>query len=117
MVGSAVVQVEPIRAGAGVVEAKCATGVDIQPTVSVEVADGVGLDVAQRCPGPGLRAGEDALKALIAGADFVFFGRILQFAIAAAAERGLTQLWDVLSDELSIAMAQTGMTNLQVARG
>ena len=46
----------------------------------------------------GLRSGEDALKALEAGADFVFFGRILQFAIAAAKEPGLHRLWDVLSD-------------------
>lgn len=60
----------------------------------------------------GLRSGEDALKAMIAGADFVFFGRVLQFAIAAGQEQGLKQLWSVLSDELSIAMAQTGMTNL-----
>lgn len=60
----------------------------------------------------GLRSGEDALKALIAGADFVFFGRILQFAIAAAKEPGLHRLWDILSDELSIAMAQTGVTDL-----
>ncbi len=60
----------------------------------------------------GLRSGEDTLKALEAGADFTFFGRILQFAIAAAGEAGLNRLWDVLSDELSIAMAQTGRTAL-----
>lgn len=60
----------------------------------------------------GLRSGEDALKALIAGADFVFFGRILQFAIAAAGEPGLTRLWDVLSDEMSIAMAQIGVDRI-----
>lgn len=61
----------------------------------------------------GLRSGEDALKALEQGADFTFFGRILQFAIAAGGEAGLNQLWDVLSDEMSIAMAQTGMTGLE----
>lgn len=65
----------------------------------------------------GLRTGEDALKTLVAGADFVFFGRILQFAMAAAGERGLTQLWDVLSDEMSIAMAQTGLCEVSDARG
>lgn len=64
----------------------------------------------------GLRSGEDALKALIAGADFVFFGRVLQFAIAAAGKAGLEQLWDVLSDEMSIAMAQTGMSHLGISR-
>jgi (S)-mandelate dehydrogenase len=57
----------------------------------------------------GLRSGEDALKCLVAGADFTFFGRILQFAIAAGGEAGLERLWDVLSDEMSIAMAQTGL--------
>ncbi|OAN95156.1 alpha-hydroxy acid oxidase [Sulfitobacter geojensis] len=60
----------------------------------------------------GLRSGEDVLKALHAGADFTFFGRILQFAIAAGGEDGLNALWQVLSDELSIAMAQTGLTGL-----
>lgn len=64
----------------------------------------------------GLRSGEDALKALISGADFVFFGRILQFAMAAGGEAGLDQLWSVLSDELSIAMAQTGMTSVEGPR-
>jgi L-lactate dehydrogenase (cytochrome) len=61
----------------------------------------------------GLRSGEDALKALTQGANFTFFGRTLQFAIAAAGEAGLHQYWDVLSDELSIAMAQTGRSDLE----
>ncbi|WP_299659631.1 alpha-hydroxy acid oxidase [uncultured Ruegeria sp.] len=60
----------------------------------------------------GIRSGEDVLKALLVGADFVFVGRILQYAIAAAGEAGLNQLWDVLSQELSAAMAQTGQTTL-----
>jgi (S)-mandelate dehydrogenase len=60
----------------------------------------------------GLRSGEDALKAILSGANFVFFGRLLQFAIAAGGEAGLRQMWDVLSDEMSIAMAQTGMCRI-----
>ena len=60
----------------------------------------------------GIRSGEDVLKALHSGAGFVFLGRILQSAIAAGGEEGLHQLWEVLSDELSIAMAQTGLTSL-----
>jgi L-lactate dehydrogenase (cytochrome) len=63
----------------------------------------------------GLRSGEDALKALVAGADFTFFGRALQFAIAAAGEAGLDRLWEVLTEEMSIAMAQTGLTDLSRA--
>lgn len=69
--------------------------------------------VGPSCPlffDSGLRSGEDVLKVLDAGANFVFFGRVLQFAIASAGEAGLSRLWDVLSEELSIAMAQTGRT-------
>ncbi|WP_370400213.1 alpha-hydroxy acid oxidase [Sulfitobacter sp. JB4-11] len=61
----------------------------------------------------GLRSGEDVLKVMQGGADFAFFGRILQFAIAAGGEAGLNTLWQVLSDELSIAMAQCGLTTPQ----
>ncbi len=60
----------------------------------------------------GLRCGEDVLKSLHKGADFTFLGRILQFAIAAGGEEGLHRLWEVISDELSIVMAQTGLTKL-----
>lgn len=60
----------------------------------------------------GVRSGEDILKALMAGADFVFLGRILQFAIAANGEEGLQQLWNVLETELSSAMAMVGLTEL-----
>ncbi|MDI3336581.1 alpha-hydroxy acid oxidase [Defluviimonas aestuarii] len=63
----------------------------------------------------GIRSGEDVLKAYASGANFVFLGRILQFAIAAAGEEGLHRLWDVISDELSIAMAQTGITGLSAS--
>lgn len=60
----------------------------------------------------GMRSGEDILKACATGANFVFLGRVFQFAIAAAGEEGLNRMWDVLSEELSIAMAQTGLTTL-----
>ena len=62
----------------------------------------------------GIRSGEDVLRALHAGADFVFLGRILQFAMAAAGEPGLERLWDLISEEMSIAMAQTGMSSLRI---
>lgn len=60
----------------------------------------------------GLRSGEDVLKCLTQGADFTFFGRILQFAIAAGGEAGLNRLWEVLTAELDIALAMTGRTSL-----
>ncbi|MDA7965238.1 alpha-hydroxy acid oxidase [Ruegeria sp.] len=64
----------------------------------------------------GLRSGEDVMKALQSGADFAFFGRIMQFAIAAEGEAGLEQLWSVLSAELDTTMAQIGLSSLDQAR-
>ncbi len=60
----------------------------------------------------GLRSGEDVVKAYAMGADFTFLGRILQFAIAAGGEAGLSALWDVLRSETSITLAQLGLTQM-----
>ena len=60
----------------------------------------------------GLRGGEDIVKAYGQGANFTFFGRVLQFAIAAGGEEGLRQLWDVLKSETSITLAQIGKCDL-----
>lgn len=60
----------------------------------------------------GLRSGEDVAKVLALGADFGFFGRPLQFAIAARQERGLKEYWDGLKAELSIALAQVGLNRV-----
>lgn len=65
----------------------------------------------------GLRSGEDVIKAYALGADFVFLGWILQFAIAAAGEEGLHRLWRVLCAETSIAMAQVGIVQLAQGEG
>jgi len=60
----------------------------------------------------GLRSGEDVVKAYRQGANFTFFGRVLQFAIAAGGEEGLQELWNVLRSETSITLAQIGERSL-----
>lgn len=60
----------------------------------------------------GLRSGEDIVAAYAMGADFVFLGRPLLFAIGADGERGLNELIDVLATETSIALAQLGCRSL-----
>lgn len=60
----------------------------------------------------GLRGGEDVVKAYAVGADFVFFGRVLQFAMAARREAGLKALWDVLREETSLTLAQVGACSM-----
>ena len=58
----------------------------------------------------GIRSGEDVVKAYAMGADFVFLGRILQFAYAAGGEAGLAALWRVLLQEVELTLAQIGKT-------
>lgn len=65
----------------------------------------------------GLRSGEDVVKAYAMGADFVFFGRAMLYAIAAGGEGGLQQLWDLLNEETSLTLAQTGCTSMPKVYG
>ena len=65
----------------------------------------------------GLRSGEDVVKAYHMGADFVFFGRAMQFAIAAGGRDGLAQFWNLLTEETSLTLAQIGRTSLSREHG
>lgn len=60
----------------------------------------------------GIRSGEDVVKAYAVGADYVFLGRPLLYAMAANGERGLNQILDVISSETSIALAQLGKCHM-----
>ena len=60
----------------------------------------------------GLRSGEDVSKAYAVGADYVFFGRPLLFAMAANGAQGLAQILDVIGNEISIALAQLGKCHM-----
>ncbi|MEM7216583.1 MAG: alpha-hydroxy acid oxidase [Pseudomonadota bacterium] len=61
----------------------------------------------------GIRSGEDIVKAYACGADFVFFGRPLLFALAAGGEKGIGQLWNVLMEETSLTLAQVGKDSMR----
>ncbi len=60
----------------------------------------------------GLRSGEDVVKAYAMGADFVFFGRAMQFAIAAGGEASLAQYCDLVAKDISLTLAQIGKTDM-----
>jgi L-lactate dehydrogenase (cytochrome) len=61
----------------------------------------------------GLRSGEDVVKAYAMGADFVFFGRAMQYAVAGGGAPGLAQWWRLLAEDIGNALAQLGQTNLR----
>nr|WP_298837403.1 alpha-hydroxy acid oxidase [uncultured Roseobacter sp.] len=60
----------------------------------------------------GMRSGEDVIKAYMMGADFVFFGRAMQFAIAAGGRDGLSAFWKLIADEASLTLAQMGRVSM-----
>ncbi len=61
----------------------------------------------------GIRNGEDVIKALACGADFVMLGRALLYGLGADGERGLTRIIEVIRNEMSVAMAQLGCTDIE----
>ncbi|SFD97474.1 alpha-hydroxy acid oxidase [Roseivivax sediminis] len=75
----------------------------------------VPLDVPLAVDG-GVRSGEDILKALEAGADFVFLGRPFLYAMAAEGKGGPAALIEMLAAELEAAMAQTGRRSVAEIR-
>ncbi|MDA0221785.1 MAG: alpha-hydroxy acid oxidase [Proteobacteria bacterium] len=60
----------------------------------------------------GLRSGEDIVKAYAMGANFVFLGRPMLFAIAADNAHGLDRLCDILKTEISLTLAQLGHNSM-----
>lgn len=60
----------------------------------------------------GLRNGEDIVKGLALGADFVMLGRPWLFAAGAAGEEGLFRLADVLKQDVDTVMAQLGVREI-----
>ena len=61
----------------------------------------------------GVRNGEDIVKALARGADFVMLGRPFMFAVGAEAKNGVCSLVRILADEISVTMAQIGVNNVR----
>ena len=61
----------------------------------------------------GIRNGESIVKALALGADFVMLGRPFLFASGAYRESGVMRLVELLTDEVSLTLAQLGCKSLE----
>ena len=61
----------------------------------------------------GIRNGESIVKALAMGADFVMLGRPFLFASGAYRERGVMRLVEMLTDEVSLTLAQLGCKSVE----
>ena len=60
----------------------------------------------------GIRNGEDVIKALVLGADFVMLGRPVLFALAAAGRSGLDSLLQCFVEDIDLVMAQIGVSKI-----
>jgi L-lactate dehydrogenase (cytochrome) len=60
----------------------------------------------------GIRDGEGVIKALAMGADFVMLGRALLYGLGAGGEAGLSKIIHLISNEISLAMAQLGCSDV-----
>jgi len=60
----------------------------------------------------GVRSGEDVVKALAMGANFVMLGRPFMFALGAEGARGVNALIRTLGEDTSLTLAQTGLTEI-----
>jgi L-lactate dehydrogenase (cytochrome) len=78
------------------------------------IADAVGDQLTVLMDG-GVRSGLDVLKALAYGADGVLIGRAWAWALAAGGEAGVTHMLNIMRQELRMAMALTGCTDVRQA--
>lgn len=86
-------------------------GVDVLAEVATEVGGAcrVLLD-------SGIRSGTDVLRALALGADGVLVGRPVLWGLAAAGERGVGRVLDLLAEELRDALGLAGCDGVKAAR-
>lgn len=61
----------------------------------------------------GIRNGESVIKALALGADFVMLGRPFLYGVGAAGKEGIRSVIELLSNEVSVTLAQIGCPNIE----
>jgi L-lactate dehydrogenase (cytochrome) len=76
------------------------------------IVDAVG-DKCEVYVDSGVRSGLDVLKFLGLGARACFIGRAYLYGLGAYGQAGVTKALEILKDELSVAMALTGVTDVR----
>lgn len=71
------------------------------------ILDAVGDQIEVHMDG-GIRSGQDALKAIALGAKGVYIGRPYLYGLAARGKQGVTEVLDIIRNEMDITMALCG---------
>ncbi|NOT39098.1 MAG: alpha-hydroxy-acid oxidizing protein [Alphaproteobacteria bacterium] len=113
--------VEPtLKCGASAIMVSNHGGRQLDTTAStIRVLPEFSAAIAGRIPlfvDSGFRRGTDVLKAIILGADCVFLGRPVMWALAAAGEQGVSAMTTLLHNELHVAMQLTGCASIAELR-
>jgi L-lactate dehydrogenase (cytochrome) len=80
-------------------------------SVLASIVDAVG-DRTEVYVDSGVRSGLDVLKFLGLGARACFIGRAYLYGLGAYGQAGVAKALEILKDELSVAMALTGVTDV-----
>jgi len=78
------------------------------------IAEAVGDELTVLMDG-GVRSGLDVVKALASGAKGCFLGRAWAYALAAKGEQGVAHVLSIIRQEMMMAMALTGCTDVRQA--
>jgi len=81
-------------------------------SVVTSIVDAVG-DKVEVYVDSGVRSGLDVLKFLGLGARACFIGRAYLYGLGAYGQAGVTKALEIRKDELSVAMALTGVTDVE----
>ena len=85
--------------------------IDVLPAIRAAVGDRLTVMVDG-----GIRRGSDIAVALSLGADFAFVGRAPAYGVAAAGLAGAARAFEILREELDLAMGQIGVTTVHELR-
>ena len=84
------------------------TSINVLPSIRETVGNTFPLIIDS-----GIRSGDDIIKALAIGANFVMIGRPLLYGIGADGSRGLKKILEIFKNEISTTLGLVGLNDIK----